>query len=672
MRPRTAPIDEVDCEIVVAREQVGFRRPPQDADVQAPLRGGASPGGARAPSRPAQGEAAEGPPRSRSPPPEFRTLMDGGATAYADLDVRGDSSSLPSDHPVIAALHERLRSGRPARATTGCCSRSRAAGCARFGAAGMVAALHHLNLTDAFDGVYGSSAGTLIGAYFLSRQLPLYGCSIYPDQFPSAGREFLDLRNIARTLGFAAPPVGHRDQRPAARRLGMPVLNLDYVHDEVVQKRMPIDWARLWEAQEHQPLRVVASNLASERAVVLGARSHWASLPGPRMRASMLLPGPAAPSCRPARRARRPGPDAAKAAAEKAAGGGVEGDEEHAAAAWRDAMAAAKPSAPGPPARRPSRTPTRCSTSRSRTARRSPGAPTSSLRTRPDGVNVVKKQSAFEKLVGHRFFDGRCGAHVADHMMEQKHRQIYAEDILTLNEGLGAAARRGRAAAAADRAAARRARPRGLQPADGVRAAYRRPLRLRARVRRARAAGAPDGWDVAAEIFDDEILKEIEKKQKAPIWSMRRARERTVFCGLMGARVWWCVSRRYNSRCGFQRMRDGRVDATRLRENRVACTRARSRAQTKRSRVATSDAANSPRRSAAGARGTEGGGRCRAARRRPRSRHRAGDEVPEGDRRWCRRARVPNHARAPRRSGDGGGRPRVRAQRHRGVAREAR
>ena len=33
------------------------------------------------------------------------------------------------------------------------------------------AALHHLNLTDAFDGVYGSSAGTLIGAYFLSRQL---------------------------------------------------------------------------------------------------------------------------------------------------------------------------------------------------------------------------------------------------------------------------------------------------------------------------------------------------------------------------------------------------------------------------------------------------------------------------------------------------------------------
>ena len=40
------------------------------------------------------------------------------------------------------------------------------------------------------------------GAYFLSRQLPLYGCSIYYEQFPSAGRAFLDLRNLLRTLGL--------------------------------------------------------------------------------------------------------------------------------------------------------------------------------------------------------------------------------------------------------------------------------------------------------------------------------------------------------------------------------------------------------------------------------------------------------------------------------------
>ena len=41
--------------------------------------------------------------------------------------------------------------------------------------AGMLAALNHLGLRDAFDVVYGSSAGSLMGAYFLSGQTPLEG-----------------------------------------------------------------------------------------------------------------------------------------------------------------------------------------------------------------------------------------------------------------------------------------------------------------------------------------------------------------------------------------------------------------------------------------------------------------------------------------------------------------
>ena len=462
---------------------------------------------------------------------EFRTLMDGGATAYADLDVRGDSSSLPADHPVIAALHERLRSGSsPGARDDGMRIALAIEGGGMRGsvAAGMVAALHHLNLTDAFDGVYGSSAGTLIGAYFLSRQLPLYGCSIYYEQFPSAGREFLDLRNIARTLGFGGlrlSVTGINDL--LQRRLGMPVLNLDYVHDEVVQKRMPIDWARLWEAQEHQPLRVVASNLAAERAVVLGARSHWASLPELCycMRASMLLPGlcgPVVPLPLDARAGF--GPDAAKAAAEKAAEAASKAtDEEHAAAAWRDAMAAAKPSGAAGPLGAPPEPyadamlyepiPYRAALAEGATH-------VLVLRTRPDGVNVVKKQSAFEKLVGHRFFKRKMRLpHVADHMMEQKHRQIYAEDILTLNEGLSTPP---------PAEGAPQLLPIALQPGErgpevsNLQTACA-PLYHAVRCGFARAydvlapAGAPDGWDVATEIFDDEILKEIEKKQKAPI-----------------------------------------------------------------------------------------------------------------------------------------------------------
>ena len=260
---------------------------------------------------------------------------------------------------------------------------------------------------------------------------------------------------------------------------------------------------------------------------VLGARSHWASLPELCycMRASMLLPGlcgPVVPLPLDARAGF--GPDAAKAAAEKAAEAASKAtDEEHAAAAWRDAMAAAKPSGAAGPLGAPPEPyadamlyepiPYRAALAEGATH-------VLVLRTRPDGVNVVKKQSAFEKLVGHRFFKRKMRLpHVADHMMEQKHRQIYAEDILTLNEGLSAPP---------PAEGAPQLLPIALQPGErgpevsNLQTACA-PLYHAVRCGFARAydvlapAGAPDGWDVATEIFDDEILKEIEKKQKAPI-----------------------------------------------------------------------------------------------------------------------------------------------------------
>lgn len=44
--------------------------------------------------------------------------------------------------------------------------------------AGMLTSLADLGLTDSFDAVYGSSAGSINGAYFISKQAP-YGTSIY-------------------------------------------------------------------------------------------------------------------------------------------------------------------------------------------------------------------------------------------------------------------------------------------------------------------------------------------------------------------------------------------------------------------------------------------------------------------------------------------------------------
>lgn len=106
----------------------------------------------------------------------------------AAVDVRGDTQIIgsPEDpdkvHPVLQLLHERRQNKSPLTPTTesrpdgfkvalvvegggmrGCLS------------AGMVAAIHYLGLEDTFDVIYGSSAGTVIGAYFNTRQLPWFG-----------------------------------------------------------------------------------------------------------------------------------------------------------------------------------------------------------------------------------------------------------------------------------------------------------------------------------------------------------------------------------------------------------------------------------------------------------------------------------------------------------------
>ena len=153
----------------------------------------------------------------------YRRLLAGG-TEYKNLDIRGDSSPLiaadgaaRSHHPVATALHARRASGsRPGLRDDGqrialAIEGGGMRGCV---AAGMAAALNHLELTDAVDVVYGSSAGSLVGAYLLTRQLPLYGGSIYYETLPSAGRAFIDLRNALRSLGLGVmrfTPNGLRD-----------------------------------------------------------------------------------------------------------------------------------------------------------------------------------------------------------------------------------------------------------------------------------------------------------------------------------------------------------------------------------------------------------------------------------------------------------------------------
>lgn len=63
--------------------------------------------------------------------------------------------------------------------------------------AGMAAAIASLGLTDAFDKIYGSSAGSVIGAYMISRQMCV---DVYVDILPAARELFVCKRRLVRSI----------------------------------------------------------------------------------------------------------------------------------------------------------------------------------------------------------------------------------------------------------------------------------------------------------------------------------------------------------------------------------------------------------------------------------------------------------------------------------------
>jgi predicted patatin/cPLA2 family phospholipase len=109
--------------------------------------------------------------------------------------------------------------------------------------AGMVSALEEIGLRDAFDAVFGSSAGAISGAYFVARQAR-YGTTIFYEDINNT-----DFINIARWL------------------TGKPILSLEYLLDYVcvTKKALQVDAVRTSDV----PLLAVASSLTQHKSVVL-------------------------------------------------------------------------------------------------------------------------------------------------------------------------------------------------------------------------------------------------------------------------------------------------------------------------------------------------------------------------------------------------------------------
>lgn len=177
----------------------------------------------------------------------------------------------PRVHPVVSLVESRLASySLPGRRSDGLelCLAIEGGAMRGVVSAGMVSALEHLGLRDVFDAVYGTSAGAINGAYFLSAQAA-DGTTIYYENVNSS-------KFIAR------------------RRIVTPgrVMSLEFLLDHVMVHEKILDWQAVLDSAV--PLKVVVTSMERRRAEVLdGFRSReelWESL-----RASARIPVIAGP-----------------------------------------------------------------------------------------------------------------------------------------------------------------------------------------------------------------------------------------------------------------------------------------------------------------------------------------------------------------------------------------
>jgi len=129
--------------------------------------------------------------------------------------------------------------------------------------AGMVWALEDLGFVDAFDAVYGSSAGAINAAYFLGGRAGL-GTTIYYEDINSA--QFIDLARPLR---------------------GRPIVDLGFLLDEVAVRRkvLPVDRV----LASASPLTVVATDVDAGEARALRSFASATDLVA-ALRASATMP----------------------------------------------------------------------------------------------------------------------------------------------------------------------------------------------------------------------------------------------------------------------------------------------------------------------------------------------------------------------------------------------
>mmetsp|Transcript_3886 Transcript_3886/g.7769 ORF Transcript_3886/g.7769 Transcript_3886/m.7769 type:complete len:677 (-) Transcript_3886:701-2731(-) len=218
------------------------------------------------------------------------------------------------DHKVVQLILQRAREGskpghRALNDTSTLALAIEGGGMRGAVCAGMAAALTCLGLNDSFDTIYGSSAGSVVGAFLVSRQICM---DVYVDILPAAKSKFVCKKRLSASLGMTALDAMFAKlfkKSPTGRFSSgtQPGLNISFVLDEVMHPERglrPFDIKTFLKNDRYQPLRIAATYDDNGRLVSqCFGREDFLSVKGPCDRsgvyaclhASMTVPGAAGP-----------------------------------------------------------------------------------------------------------------------------------------------------------------------------------------------------------------------------------------------------------------------------------------------------------------------------------------------------------------------------------------
>lgn len=191
------------------------------------------------------------------------------------LDVSNITVSDLLNHQVVQLMVERFHSqstpgDRHAADTARLALSMEGGGMRGAVSAGMAAAIASLGLVDAFDVIYGSSAGSVIGAYMVSRQMCM---DVYVDILPAAKSTFACKKRLIASMAvsyvdWVLSKVIKHDDLPNLAHKSVPGMNISFVLDGIMGEThgvRPLDLQKFRENDQKQPLRVASSYVKNHK-----------------------------------------------------------------------------------------------------------------------------------------------------------------------------------------------------------------------------------------------------------------------------------------------------------------------------------------------------------------------------------------------------------------------